>query len=162
MEQHQPLELKVKKFERWLSSRGAEVLKPASVWEIARFRSGSKISVIYTNKNGQLSFVGDASEALDNYKYNGPWRARPSTKRKSTKFSVHIKTLLDRDGNKCFFCNKEMSEDDTTREHLIALSHGGPDHISNMVLAHSKCNLDAGTLSLIEKVKIHIKAKEIE
>ncbi len=44
--------------------------------------------------------------------------------------------------------------DDITIEHLVAKAFGGPDHISNLVLACDDCNQAVGTLSVSEKVAI--------
>lgn len=42
---------------------------------------------------------------------------------------------------------------------VVPIAHGGPDHISNMVLAHRKCNEEAGHLSGREKIEIHVQAR---
>ena len=47
--------------------------------------------------------------------------------------------------------------DDITVEHLIALSCGGKNDLSNMVLAHQKCNQAVLNLPISEKVKVAIK-----
>lgn len=47
--------------------------------------------------------------------------------------------------------------DDITVEHLIALSCGGKNDLSNMVLAHQKCNQEVRNLPISEKVKVAIK-----
>lgn len=158
-EDQTPVERRIKKFKKWLKDRGAEVLSTTNQWELVRFKSGSETSIIYTSKTGKLTFTGEAKTAFDNYKYCGPWRAMKATKRKPTNKSPELRTLLDRDGDLCFYCQEKMPDDDMSREHLLSLVHGGSYHMSNIVLAHRKCNNDAGSLSVMEKINIHIQAK---
>lgn len=49
--------------------------------------------------------------------------------------------LLARDGNTCFYCNREFSDElPPTFEHLVSLKDGGTDHQDNLVLACWPCN----------------------
>ena len=64
--------------------------------------------------------------------------------------------MIERDGTCCFYCGNEMG-DDITVEHLIALSCGGKNDLSNMVLAHQKCNQEVRNLPISEKIKVAIK-----
>jgi hypothetical protein len=142
-------------FRAFLNERGAEVLEPTNEWELVRFKSGKTTSIVYTKKNGIVTFLGDAFNAWTAFKTNGSWRAAPvSRSKKSSKPS--IATLRKRDGDLCFFCLHEVSEEDESEEHLLSVTHGGPNHIANKVLAHKKCNLLAGSLSLSDKIKIHV------
>jgi len=68
--------------------------------------------------------------------------------------------LLRRDGNACFYCGEPTGEDDRSLEHLVARAHGGPDHLSNLVLAHRRCNAVAGHLSAMEKIRIREQRRE--
>lgn len=144
------------KFIRWLSGRGAQVLQPTNQWELVRFKSGDKTAVIYTNKVGRVRFTGDSEPAWKAFKTGGAWRATPATARK-TRRAPEVATLLARDGPLCFFCLAPM-DDDMTIEHLVARTHGGPNHISNKFLAHRGCNERAGHLSAPEKIRIHVGA----
>ena len=155
---NQQLSVKVKKFEKWLSERGATVLKPTSQWELVRFKCGNETSVIYTNKLGKLSFTGSSQVALDNFKVNGSWRAAKAATRRKKSISPIVKTLLDRDGDLCFFCMSNLGGD-VTVEHLLSITHGGSNHISNMVLSHRLCNQKAGHLSLMEKINFHVNSR---
>lgn len=141
------------KFKAWLVSRGAELLTTTNEWELVRFKSGPVASIIYTNKQGKLSYVGEANTAYKAYKLGESWRAMKPTIRKR---SVLISSLLERDGCLCFYCLEPTTDEDRTREHLVAITHGGPDHISNMVLAHKVCNEKASHLSVREKISIHV------
>jgi len=67
-----------------------------------------------------------------------------------------VRTLVERDGLWCWFCEIGfLSEDsgEVTLEHLVARAHGGPNHLSNYVLACPDCNSQVGTLSVSEKVQ---------
>lgn len=50
----------------------------------------------------------------------------------------------------CFYCHLRM-HDDMTWEHLVARHHGGDNRISNLRIAHAKCN------SLVGVHHVHIK-----
>ena len=41
----------------------------------------------------------------------------------------------------------------------ISRSHGGPDHMDNMALAHEKCNFEAANWPLVVKIKMHVEAR---
>lgn len=143
-------------FRSWLSGCGAQVLEPTNEWELIRFKAGGVTSVIYRNSVGGVKYTGSADEAYQAFKNGKPWRAQPSTRRK--KATPVIRTLRQRDGDLCFFCQRTVSEDNESAEHLVSITHGGPNHISNMFLAHKGCNAKAGHLSAPEKVRIHVQA----
>lgn len=63
-----------------------------------------------------------------------------------------IDRLLARDGLCCWLCGTLLG-DDITIEHLVPKLYGGPNHISNYVLAHSECNHYLGSLHVAEKIK---------
>jgi hypothetical protein len=142
----------------WLTERGAEILQLANPYEIVRFRTSNGTSIIYQKANGDVTFCGESKIAWENFKFGGNWRAHPATKRKARN-SNEINTLLDRDGDKCFYCIQQMQDEDITIEHLVSLTHGGPNHMSNMFLAHRLCNEAVGNLSAPEKIKIHVNMK---
>lgn len=58
--------------------------------------------------------------------------------------------LIRKFGGKCTRCNKDVvlsDENDplyATVDHIIPLSKGGADHISNMTLMHKACNQKKG------------------
>lgn len=64
-----------------------------------------------------------------------------------------LNALIRRDGPSCFYCGADTTEDDRSLEHLVPLAHGGPNHLSNLVLAHGRCNSDANHMSVMEKIK---------
>lgn len=141
------------KFRAWLSERGAQVLEPTNEWEVLRYKTDSGTSIIYTNKKGTLRFTGDSLVAWEAYRIGAPYRAGPVTPR-INKGSPVLQALRKRDGDKCFYCMQEVSEEDESIEHFVSRTHGGPDHIANMVLAHIPCNALAGALSVMEKIKM--------
>ncbi len=146
------IETRAPVFHAWLSARGAQVLEPTSVWEVCRFKTNVGTSIIYKNKTGRLRFTGEALIAWTAFTSGGSWRAAPATKRK-LKSAPMCRSLRERDGDMCFYCQKIVEIEDESIEHLVAITHGGPDHIANMVLAHrAPCNAEAGHLSVMDKI----------
>lgn len=144
-------------FKAFLTARGAEVFEVINQWELLRFKSGTETSVVYTKKTGVISFYGDAETAWRAFKSNTSWRALPATKRRNSK-THSITAIRARDGDTCFYCLEYVTEETQSEEHLVSVTHGGPNHIANKVLAHVKCNQLAGNLSASEKIKLHIAA----
>lgn len=75
--------------------------------------------------------------------------------------SGRVRTLFERDGGRCWLCNEPLQFDAkpnsgmaTTVEHLLALSLGGPNKLSNLVLCHKKCNRILGCRPLTEKIEL--------
>lgn len=62
------------------------------------------------------------------------------------------KAVLERDGDRCFYCHDTMGEDQTL-EHLVAVKHGGKNSAANLVLAHALCNERMGSRPVIEKIR---------
>jgi len=148
---------KLQPFRAWLSQNGAEVLEVTSEWEIVRFVADGVTSVIYRNLAGKASFTGESQKAWDSFKNAQPWRASAAAKSFS-RAAPKIRTIRKRDGDLCFFCQERVNDEDASVEHLVAQTHGGTKHISNLFLAHKKCNSKAGNLSAPEKIKIHVSA----
>lgn len=147
------LERRLPAFRGWLFARGAEVLTPTNEWEMLRFRTNNGTSIIYKKKHGALTFTGEAELVWRAYRENAAWRAAPATTRKAKSHPV-CKALRVRDGNNCFYCHQPVEVKDESIEHLVAITHGGPDHLANMVLAHrAPCNAEAGHLSVMEKIR---------
>jgi len=147
----------LKQFKDFLTARGAEVHEPTNEYELVRFRSGNATSIVYTKKNGIITFFGEAHTAWIAFKSNDSWRAKTVVYKRKT--SSVINTLRKRDGDNCFYCLHAVSGEDESEEHLVPITHGGPDHIANKVLAHKLCNQLAGHLSLAEKIQIHVKSQ---
>jgi hypothetical protein len=148
-------------FEAWLTAVGAEVLSPTNEWELCRFRCGSGTSVVYTNKRHELKFTGQSGTAFQSFLGAKRWRAAPRTERTS-KSSPTCATLRQRDGDTCFYCHLPVAVEDESVEHLVALTHNGPDHIANMALAHRDCNREAGHLALMEKIRLREQGRMVQ
>lgn len=154
MSQHfKSIEKRLPALREWLEARGAQILTPTNEWEVLRFITNKGTSIIYKKKDGRLTFTAEAEVVLHAFLYNGAWRAAPATKRK-LKSNPTCRALRERDGDNCFFCHQAVEVEDESPEHLVAITHGGPDHVANMVLAHRTCNAAAGHLSVMEKIRL--------
>ena len=140
------------KFKNWLVNHGCEILPVTNEYESLRWK-GKKVGVIYHSGKNSGSYAWGAIEA---YVKRKKWDGGPVTTGRYNHYVKEKKLLLERDGSRCFFCGLEM-EDDITLEHLIALSRGGKNNLSNMVLAHEECNWKTSRLNISEKVNIAIK-----
>lgn len=143
------------KFENWLLENGAQILPPTNQYEKLRFK-GEVTCVIY--KSGKISGK-ECVDAIHDYKRGRIWRDKKLPIKRNSGYSKEKKQLIKRDGTKCFYCNKEL-EEDITLEHLIPLSAKGPNILQNMVLAHSECNNNMGSKTLIEKINYKLCFKE--
>jgi 5-methylcytosine-specific restriction endonuclease McrA len=141
----------------WLSAAGAEVLESTNEWELLRFRADGQTCVVYTNKRDRLTMDTLTTRALTAYFNGTPWKAHVKVRPKRT--SVDELTIRKRDGDDCFYCCEVVAIGEGTIEHLVAVSHKGPNHISNKFLAHGPCNSRAGNQSAPQKIAIHVKAK---
>lgn len=146
------------KFISFLSERGAEVLPATNPFEVARFRATSGVNVIYRNAKWQFSLQGDDIEAAIKAFHSGnAWRALPRLarprRRGDRRTHALVTAMITRDGADCFYCWKPLGED-ITIEHLVSQTAHGPDRLENMVLAHKAHNNEAGTLSVMEKIKM--------
>jgi hypothetical protein len=140
-------------FEEFLTARGAQIMQPTNEWEVLRFKSTKGVSIVYRNSKDGLTFTGESADAWNAFAGNHAWRGAPATKRPKS-VEGHVRALLARDGEHCFYCFKATTEENRTVEHLVARAHGGPNHLSNMVLAHRKCNSNAGHMSAMEKIRL--------
>lgn len=139
---------------KWLTAAGAEVLESANKYEVIRFRTSRGTSIVYRRESGFLTWVGEAESAYQHWRTGKPWRAVRRPKRPS-KAAPIIRTLLKRDGPLCFYCGYTQNAiEDYSLEHLVALTHGGPSHLANFVLACIPCNTEASHLSVMEKVRL--------
>jgi 5-methylcytosine-specific restriction endonuclease McrA len=151
-------------FVAYLTSAGAEVMQTTNEWEVVRFRTGDGVSVVYTNAKGGLTFTKESEEAWKGFRHMKSWKpALRSTNGGSRhsrpkKASPVIRTLRERDGDLCFYCLEPVEVEDASVEHLVPHSHGGPSHLSNLFIAHRKCNSRAGHLSAPEKINLHVVA----
>lgn len=148
-------------FKAWVAARGGEVLAPTNEYEIVRFRGDGVTSIVYQKLTGQRTFTGRAQDAWRAFKaHDAAYRITKRPAKVQTHYNTGrptpvVRTLIERDGDSCFYCDEPFGPDrPRTREHLVAITHGGPDHISNIFLACETCNIKAGHLSAPEKIRL--------
>jgi 5-methylcytosine-specific restriction endonuclease McrA len=143
-------------FKAQLVEAGAELLGPTNPYEVLRFRSKLGVGVIYSGRRGE-TWNAEAIAAREHLASNKGSLA-PVAVRGRRNDRATVSRLIERDGEECFFCGRDLGGD-ITIEHLVAIAHGGPNHISNLFLAHAACNQRAGHLSGPEKVAQAIEAR---
>lgn len=135
-----------------LAEAGAEVLAPTNPYEVMRFRTRHGTGVVYRNAQCRENW-NEAAIAAREHLTQKKGSLAPVKVVGRRKAAGTVNRLRERDGDNCFFCRKPLA-DEVTIEHLIALAHGGPNHISNLFLAHRECNQRAGHLSAPEKIAL--------
>ena len=150
-------------FSIWLIDNGAEVLSTTSEWEVLRVRTNTGVHVVHQNRKGEQRWPQPLLDLVKafNKKICVPLAAT-RRKRKSGKLSQQYGALVARDGTECFYCSGVLAPPEqlvppdyaVTTEHLVSVSHGGPDHLSNKFLVHRRCNEIAGNLSAPEKIRL--------
>lgn len=147
----------MERFKQFLVRHGAQLLKPTNEYEVLRFKSNGVLSIVYTGRRG-ISMVGEAEDAYDAFKKSTPWRGCERGNKNQLKVKqvkdVTKRTLLERDGDGCFYCWTPMPPEDISIEHLLSLTQGGNSHVANLALAHVECNQQAAHLSVMEKIKL--------
>lgn len=138
----------------FLELGGAEILPITNPFELARFKSVNGVCVVYQNKKGALSYSNDhAKVAAQHFLAGKPWSADKQHHRVQ-RMTVECK-LIERDGNTCFYCGIEFSEQmPPTLEHILSIVHGGTNNIANLCLCCEPCNVAAGSLAIVEKMKL--------
>lgn len=140
----------VEKFKTWLGKHGAIVMPPTNEWEVIRFKTVNGVSVVYTNKRGDLTFTGESSKAHAAWKSGKPWKA---IDRKRQQLRAQKARLATRDGKRCFAHGEKMEFDQLTIEHLLSFSHGGSDNENNLCLVCDPCNKELGNLPITKKIE---------
>jgi hypothetical protein len=135
---------------------GGELLAKTNPYEVMRFRTRYGVGVIYQGRRGR-TWNQQATDAL-NHLEGGLGSLAPVKVSGRRKDSATVNALLARDGDRCFLCGEPLGADITV-EHLVAIAHGGPNHVSNLFLAHGECNRSLGHLSAPEKVALAIAAR---
>lgn len=136
----------------WLTSRGAEVLVTTNPYEFVRYRAAGETHVLYRKGDGSFTVTKAVLTMVTAFLGNQAWSAGVATKRKARN-PVEVRALLQRDGDSCFLCRQPLGNDITV-EHLVAVVHGGPNHIANKALMHEDCNHRVHHLSVMEKVRM--------
>ena len=135
-------------------ARGCEILPLTNEYESVRFK-GREVGVLY--KSGKVSNKF-TKKAIYSFRNNLKWDGKPVNVGRKSTYKKEKEKLIKRDGRDCFLCGLPM-EDDITLEHLIALSSGGQNTLSNMVLCHQRCNQKMGNMELNKKVKMAIEKR---
>ncbi len=138
----------------YLEKAGATILETTNEWEVVRFTTVRGTHVIYRNSKGKFSYSDPiAGNAHDMFKKGRPWSAVPRQKRKRQGYLQHA--IRKRAGDGCFYCPHPFTEQrPATIEHILALSMGGSNNIANLALAHAECNLMAGNMPVMEKIRL--------
>lgn len=153
----------MKAFQNWLLNNNVEKLAAVNHYEVFRFRCAIGIGVIYKDRLGNHSCTGAAVSAAMHFigqgRSNVRWEGnapKPRSSKSERKRLALVRTLLERDGDRCFYCGEALPTDDKakTLEHLLSRGHGGDDNINNLVLTDQPCNSLAANLSIAEKVAL--------
>lgn len=142
--------LNINKFKTYILKSGAIIIDPTNIYEKIRFKCKDGVGVVYSSKNG-YTITGCAATAYDFFKRKKDWKA--NHKYKHYEKPEVLEELYERDGEICFYCGDILGED-VTIEHILSIFHGGPSDLSNLCLTHKACNIKAGNLPLIEKIKL--------
>lgn len=144
--------------EEFLEHGGATLLPVTNPWEVVRFKTPRGTHVIYFNKQNNKTYSDPyAKEAYQAWINGKTWIAKEKVSRRSIRYMVEA--IKKRDGDECFFCCVPFTEENPeTIEHLLAITSGGSNGIANLALAHEVCNMQAGNLSIMEKIRIREKS----
>lgn len=149
-------------FRAWLSERGGVILPPTNEWEIVRVDTCHGILVGYRKaRAGGYTLTGALDDLRDDFMAGRTPAIGPDQKGRK-RMGHLIRALADRDGLECWFSGRQFASAEDHRitvEHLCPKAHGGPDHLSNLVLATEEWNKRAGHLSVAEKVRLREQAR---
>lgn len=149
--------LPVGKFKKFLVNCGGQILHETNEYEVIRCMTDKGVQILYRKQSGLLTWPDELVSAYMAYKSGGKirWRATRKKKVNRKRGPVVVQTLAKRDGCECWFCGIEFEDlSEATIEHLLNVSNGGNNHISNLVLAHEKCNQQARNMCIADKVRM--------
>ena len=157
-------------FAAWLAQHGAEVGVPTNPYEVIRYRafwqgSGKAVThIVYAKESGLLTYMGGSRDHYESFQHGDPLSDTETTveeKRvRRIKGASGIRAKLrKRDGDGCWFCGSTSTPFDSSVEHLINISDGGTNALSNLVLAHPACNKLAGNMPLAKKLELRAKLR---
>lgn len=153
----------MQKFHAWLGCHGSEVLRPTNPYEVTRFTTPEGVGIIYRDKNGNITKkINGAEGAWSAFQQGNPWSGRSTTPRADrprNKRMTFIQRIAGRDGWTCAYCGRTLTEHTATIEHFCALSKGGADNLSNMVLACREHNQGAGSMNVREKLELALRLR---
>lgn len=102
---------------------------------------------------------GDFKQQMDNEVSVSPSLKKAVSKGRKAR-TAKVKKLIERDGNKCFYCDKDLKIKEITIEHLKATSKGGGNGLKNLKISCLRCNVRAGNLDVSEKLKLRFSYME--
>lgn len=147
-----------KDFTSYLDWIGAEKRAKTNSFELARFVANEIVCVVYEGRKG-ISFSNEEARKVYHAFQDKKKITVSGTKRK--RFYDDIKNkLFERDGDKCFYTDIELTLETATIEHLIPLSKGGKNNLDNLVLCTEESNQMMADKPLVEKIKIRDELKE--
>ena len=136
------------KFVEWLERYyGCKILDPTNKYEIIRWK-GSETGIIYNTGSVNSPYAAYAVECfLNGASWNG---GSKNLNRRS--ISDRNREIIESETNGlCFICGKKMN-DDVTVEHIVELSRGGSNDITNLTFAHQSCNYGLMNMDIKEKI----------
>ena len=143
-------------FKAWLVERGAIVDAATNPYEILRTRTCEGIFVAYKNTKGTERWPDGLIAIREAFLAGKDIALSPDLKSR-VRLRHTIESIAARDGLECWFCERGFLSTDSreiTVEHLCPKAHGGPDHLSNLVIACEPCNRAAGNQSIADKVRL--------
>jgi len=149
----------IDRMREWAVAEGAENQALTNPYELLRLRVQGGVAIVWRKDSGRQTWNPLAQKIRSALEAKEPWPEDLRLVDKTVeqfypgKTSVEHRTLIQRDGEGCFFCFEEKTGD-MTIEHLVPRAHGGPAHISNKFRACCPCNMRAGHLSAPEKIRI--------
>lgn len=146
----------ISQFKNWLVECGAVIEPPTNEYEILRVRTCHGLHVAYKKANGRETWPQALSILRESFQSGNRQQLSPDLKER-IKLRHTIAAIVERDGCECWFSAERFTgvdDDRITIEHLCPISHGGPNHISNLVIATREWNQRAGNLSIAEKVSL--------
>jgi hypothetical protein len=155
--------LDIPEFSAWLQSVGC-TLEELKTGDLIRFRlpNGKTLNLQKANKSGEINLstithIRLVSMFLRSETYVN-WQEFAKNKRETV-----IERLAARDGGLyCMYCGKKLIMQETSIEHVVPQSKGGPNSLENMVIACKACNTKAGSLSVAEKMRLmRLKTKDM-
>jgi len=157
-------ETQLNKFRDYLEQCGAGFIPCTNEFEVMRFECQAGMGVLYRNSKGLFSPTGEMATAYALFKKGKTWKAYESKRQQFSK--KHKERLRREHGGYCFYCGHLMDFNGTseegltvTVEHLLSLAHGGTNSHANIVLAHERCNAEAGSKTLREKIYLRDKMR---
>jgi hypothetical protein len=157
-------EFSIAAFKAWLTDCGAVTLPPTNPYEVLRIQTSVGVLVAYKNKHGVQSWPPELSELRKSFIAGQAVSLSPGLKARQ-RLRHLVANLAARDGLECWFCENGFLNEESreiTIEHLVPRAHGGPNHMSNLVLACPTCNARAGHASVSEKVKLREQLRSYE